>query len=50
MTVTAGFAHEPVMRDEVLSWLVGNKTGVYVDGTIGGEGTPSRSWRTPGRI
>jgi len=38
MTVTAGFAHEPVMRDEVLSWLVGNKTGVYVDGTIGGGG------------
>lgn len=38
MTVTTGFAHEPVMRDEVLSWLVGNKTGVYVDGTIGGGG------------
>lgn len=33
-----GFAHEPVMREEVLSWLVGNKTGVYVDGTIGGGG------------
>ncbi|MDD4090936.1 MAG: 16S rRNA (cytosine(1402)-N(4))-methyltransferase RsmH [Smithellaceae bacterium] len=33
-----GFAHEPVMREEVLSWLAGNKTGVYVDGTIGGGG------------
>lgn len=38
MTMSAGFAHEPVMRDEVLSWLVGSKTGVYVDGTIGGGG------------
>ncbi|MEN6507244.1 MAG: 16S rRNA (cytosine(1402)-N(4))-methyltransferase, partial [Smithella sp.] len=26
------------MLQEVLSWLVGNKTGVYVDGTIGGAG------------
>ncbi|MHB8137291.1 MAG: 16S rRNA (cytosine(1402)-N(4))-methyltransferase RsmH [Smithellaceae bacterium] len=32
------FSHEPVMLQEVLSWLVGNKTGVYVDGTIGGAG------------
>ena len=38
MTMTSGFTHEPVMREEVLSWLVGNKTGVYVDGTIGGGG------------
>jgi 16S rRNA (cytosine1402-N4)-methyltransferase len=38
MTMTTGFTHEPVMREEVLSWLVGNKTGVYVDGTIGGGG------------
>ncbi len=38
MTMMTGFAHEPVMREEVLSWLVGNKTGVYVDGTIGGGG------------
>lgn len=38
MTMTTGFVHEPVMREEVLSWLAGNKTGVYVDGTIGGGG------------
>ncbi len=38
MTMMTGFAHEPVMREEVLSWLAGNKTGVYVDGTIGGGG------------
>ena len=38
MTMTTGFTHEPVMREEVLSWLVGNKTGVYVDGAIGGGG------------
>ena len=36
--MTAEFSHEPVMREEVLSWLVGNKSGVYVDGTIGGAG------------
>ena len=38
MTMSADFSHEPVMREEVLSWLVGNKTGIYVDGTIGGAG------------
>lgn len=38
MTMSADFTHEPVMREEVLSWLVGNKTGIYVDGTIGGAG------------
>jgi 16S rRNA (cytosine1402-N4)-methyltransferase len=38
MTMSADFSHEPVMLQEVLSWLVGNKTGVYVDGTIGGAG------------
>jgi len=32
------FSHEPVMLQEVVTWLVGNKTGVYVDGTIGGAG------------
>jgi len=32
------FSHEPVMREEVLSWLVRNQSGVYVDGTIGGGG------------
>lgn len=36
--MTAEFFHEPVMRGEVLSWLVGNKSGTYVDGTIGGGG------------
>ena len=38
MIMSADFSHEPVMREEVLSWLVVNKTGVYVDGTIGGAG------------
>jgi len=38
LSVSGDFSHEPVMREEVLSWLVGNKTGVYVDGTIGGAG------------
>lgn len=38
MTMTADFSHEPVMREEVSAWLVKNKTGVYVDGTIGGGG------------
>lgn len=36
--MTTGFTHEPVMREEVLSWLTGSKTGIYVDGTIGGGG------------
>ncbi len=34
----ADFSHEPVMREEVLSWLAVNKIGVFVDGTIGGAG------------
>jgi len=38
MTMSADFSHEPVMLQEVLSWLTGNKTGIYVDGTIGGAG------------
>ena len=37
--MSADFSHEPVMREEVLSWLaVVNETGVYVDGTVGGAG------------
>ena len=36
--MSADFMHEPVMLEEVLSWLVRNKKGVYVDGTIGGAG------------
>ena len=36
--MSADFTHEPVMLQEVLFWLVGNKTGIYVDGTIGGAG------------
>ena len=36
--MTAEFAHEPVMLEEVLHWLVGNPSGVYVDGTVGGAG------------
>lgn len=38
MIMSADFTHEPVMLQEVLLWLVGNRTGVYVDGTIGGAG------------
>ncbi len=38
MTMSADFSHQPVMLEEVFSWLVGKKTGVYVDGTIGGAG------------
>jgi len=38
MTMATGFVHEPVMREEVLSWLAIRETGVYVDGTIGGGG------------
>jgi len=38
MNMSADFTHEPVMLQEVVSWLVGNTTGVYVDGTIGGAG------------
>ncbi|MEE9911867.1 MAG: 16S rRNA (cytosine(1402)-N(4))-methyltransferase RsmH [Deltaproteobacteria bacterium] len=32
------FSHEPVMLEEVISWLVGNNAGVYVDATVGGAG------------
>ncbi|PKN17566.1 MAG: 16S rRNA (cytosine(1402)-N(4))-methyltransferase [Deltaproteobacteria bacterium HGW-Deltaproteobacteria-6] len=41
MIMSADFSHEPVMREEALSWLVVNKTGTYVDGTIGGAGHAS---------
>lgn len=36
--MSADFTHEPVMLQEVLSWLAVNQSGVYVDGTIGGAG------------
>lgn len=36
--MNADFSHEPVMLEEVLSWLTGKKSGVYLDGTIGGAG------------
>jgi 16S rRNA (cytosine1402-N4)-methyltransferase len=36
--MSADFSHEPVMSGEVLSWLVGSKTGIFVDGTVGGAG------------
>jgi 16S rRNA (cytosine1402-N4)-methyltransferase len=32
------FYHEPVMLKEVIDSLIVNKTGVYVDGTVGGAG------------
>lgn len=38
MIMCADFTHDPVMLQEVLLWLVGNRTGIYVDGTIGGAG------------
>jgi 16S rRNA (cytosine1402-N4)-methyltransferase len=38
MIMSADFSHEPVMREEVLSWLVVNRNGIYVDGTVGGAG------------
>ncbi len=38
MIMSADFAHEPVMLNEVLFWLVGNPSGIYVDATVGGAG------------
>ena len=32
------FYHEPVMLKEVIDWLLVSKTGIYVDGTVGGAG------------
>ena len=34
----ADFYHEPVMLKEVIDSLIVSKTGVYVDGTVGGAG------------
>src|SRR5512145_876165 len=39
--MSADFVHEPVMLEEVLSWLIVNPSGVYVDGTVGGAGHAS---------
>ncbi len=36
--MTADFHHEPVMIQEVIGALLTSKTGIYVDGTIGGAG------------
>jgi len=36
--MNAEFVHEPVMLEEVMTWLVVNPSGVYVDGTVGGAG------------
>ena len=36
--MTAEFYHEPVMVKEVIDSLIVNRTGVYVDGTVGGSG------------
>ncbi len=30
--------HEPVLVDEVIKLLIGNRDGIYVDGTVGGGG------------
>jgi len=34
----ADFYHEPVMLQEVITWLCISKNGIYVDGTVGGAG------------
>jgi len=36
--MSADFYHEPVMHKEVIDSLIVSKTGVYVDGTVGGAG------------
>lgn len=37
-TMITEFFHEPVMLEEVLEWLLVERRGVYVDGTVGGGG------------
>ena len=36
--MNADFYHEPVMVKEVIDSLLVSKTGIYVDGTVGGAG------------
>ena len=36
--MSADFYHEPVMLKEVIASLLVSKTGIYVDGTVGGAG------------
>ena len=36
--MSTDFYHEPVMLKEVIDSLIVSKTGVYVDGTVGGAG------------
>ena len=36
--MSADFYHEPVMLKEVIDSLIVSKTGIYVDGTVGGAG------------
>jgi len=49
--MSADFSHEPVMREEVLSWLAVKEDGVYVDGTVGGAGHAQAILeRTHGRL
>ncbi len=49
--MSAAFSHEPVMLEEVLSWLAVKKDGVYVDGTVGGAGHAQAILeRTDGRL
>ena len=38
----SGFAHEPVLADEVVALLAPRDHGVYVDGTVGGAGHAAR--------
>jgi len=32
------FYHTPVLLDEVITFLINNKSGIYIDGTVGGGG------------
>ena len=38
LAMNADFHHEPVMIKEVIASLLVGKTGIYVDGTVGGAG------------
>jgi 16S rRNA (cytosine1402-N4)-methyltransferase len=38
----AGFAHEPVLADEVVELLAPRDHGIYIDGTVGGAGHAAR--------
>ena len=39
------FVHEPVLLEEVLTNLVTDRSGIYVDGTLGGAGHSVQLWK-----